>query len=107
VRKPASIADACRTTSSSSAAYATAGSARGRPSRNGRGQGGEQSRARLRVATGQECHIVTKANEFVDQPSDDSFRPTVRLGRNALGERCYLGNTHLNWVSGTPPGHCS
>ena len=37
---------------------------------------------------------MTKAHEFVDQPSDDPFRAAVEFRRNALGEWRNLGNTH-------------
>ena len=38
--------------------------------------------------------VLWLADKLVDQPRDYPLGPTVKLGRNALGQRCDLGNPH-------------
>jgi hypothetical protein len=55
---------------------------------------GEVRRGVLESPLREEGHVVTLVNKLVDQPSNYSLRTTVKLRRDALCQRCELGNTH-------------
>ena len=53
---------------------------------------GYQFGRRFAVAAGIERHIMAEIDQRFGEPPDDSFGPTVELGRNGFGQRRDLGD---------------
>ena len=48
----------------------------------------------LRIAAGEQRHLMPEAHQLIDQPRHHALGAAVKLGRNAFGQRRYLGNSH-------------
>jgi hypothetical protein len=55
----------------------------------------DQFGSRPGIATRKQRHVVSEINEFVDQPRNHAFRSAVQFWRDAFGERCDLGDSHV------------
>jgi hypothetical protein len=48
----------------------------------------------LRIPAGEQRHLMPQAYQLIDQPRHNALGAAIELGRNAFGQRRYLGNSH-------------
>ena len=48
----------------------------------------------LRISAGKQRHLMPQAYQLIDQPRHHPLGAAIELGRNAFGQRRYLGNSH-------------